>query len=409
MSYQLKKTHLINYARVMVHYALNGGKGINAGETVYLVGNESAKDLYMAIYNEIVAAGGNVIHHYLPDEFDRFNISYEMAKNGREDQLNFFPMPYYSGLLESIDHHIAILSTAKMHVLEGTPPEASIKMMNAMSQFFAMRGEKELKGKLSWTMCHYGTAAAAAEVGMSEKEYWRQIIAACYLDDPDPVEKWKALQRESEVIRGKLDALKIEKLHIQGTDVDLHITIGANRKWLGGTGRNIPSFEIFTTPDWRGTNGWISFNQPLYYLGQRISGIHLAFHEGKIFRATATENEDVLVTMISQDDADKLGEFSLTDSRHSPITRFMANTLYDENTGGQFGNTHVAVGRCFREAYTGDIGLIQQEEDWHTHLGFNKCKKVHVDMISTSNRTVTATLQTGEEVVIYTNGQFTLI
>jgi aminopeptidase len=200
--------------------------------------------------------------------------------------------------------------------------------------------------------------------------------------------------------------LEIEQLHIQGDDVDLIIKIGVNRKWLSGGGKNIPSFEIFTSPDWRGTNGHIYFNQPLYYSGKRIAGVALLFENGLVVESSATENEDALKEMIAQENADKVGEFSLTDKRHSRITKFMATTLYDENTGGEWGNTHIALGNAYKDTYPGDIGAIG-EEHW-IEMGYNQCPKVHTDIVSTTNRTVTATLPGGIEKIIYKDGQFML-
>jgi aminopeptidase len=53
--------------------------------------------------------------------------------------------------------------------------------------------------------------------------------------------------------------------------------------------------------------------------------------------------------MLNTPGGNKLGEFSLTDARLSKITKFMAEILYDENTGGKYGNTHVALGSAFRD------------------------------------------------------------
>ena len=246
----------------------------------------------------------------------------------------------------------------------------------------------------------------ADEAGLSLEEYWEQIITACYLRDDDPVQKWKTVQQEIEVIKDKLDALPIDKLHIKGEDVDLHIKIGEHRKWLSGGGKNIPSFEIFTSPDWRGTEGTISFNQPLYYSGKRVSGISLQFYNGIVTKASATENEDALLEMIAQENANKVGEFSLTDRRHSQITKFMATTLFDENMGGAWGNTHIALGNAYKDTFTGDMAAVS-EEQWE-EMGYNACPKVHTDIISTSNRTVTATLLDGSEIIIYKDGEFTI-
>ena len=253
----------------------------------------------------------------------------------------------------------------------------------------------------------YGRAEMAKEAGLSEKEYWNQIIKACFLDQRDPIAKWKQVYKQIEHYRSKLNKLspKIAKLHAKGPDMDIWFKLGDKRAWHAGSGRNIPSFEIFTSPDWRGTNGWIKFNQPLYRYGNLITGIELDFKNGRVTRARAKKNELLLKNMIEMPGADKLGEWSLTDKRFSQITKFMAETLYDENIGGQYGNTHVAVGASYHDAYTGNTARMNKA-GWK-RLGFND-SSVHTDIISTSKRTVTATLKSGEKKVIYKNGIFTV-
>jgi aminopeptidase len=397
---------LKKYAQVMVQYALNNGQGINKGDTVFLVGQECTKDLFTTIAKEIYAAGANVITNYLPDNTRDHSLSRFLLQTGSDEQIGFFAKPYWQGIVDSADHILFIISEPDIHYLEGLP-SSKISMMNsARAPYMAMREKKEQAGKLSWSLCLYGTQSMADEAGLSLEEYWEQIIEACYLREDDPVTKWKTVQKEIEDIKDKLDALEIEKLHVKGDDVDLEVQIGQYRKWLSGGGKNIPSFEIFTSPDWRGTKGAISFNQPLYYSGKRISGVSLRFENGVVVASSATENEDALKEMIVQENADKVGEFSLTDKRHSRITKFMATTLFDENMGGEFGNTHIAVGNAYKDTFTGDMSTVTDEQ-W-AEMGYNSCPKVHTDIISTSNRTVTATLRDKTKKVIYKEGQFVL-
>ncbi|HSU51766.1 MAG TPA: aminopeptidase [Segetibacter sp.] len=403
---QLDDNLLTKYAQVMVKYALNNGQGINRGDTVFLIGQECTKDLFLAIAKEIYAAGGNVITNYLPNNTKENSLPRFLLQNGTDEQIGFFAKPYWQGIVDAADHLLFIISEPDIHYLEGLP-SSKISMMNsARAPYMAMREKKEQAGKLSWSLCLYGTESMAKEAGLSLEEYWEQIIEACYLREYDPVMKWKAVQREIEEIKDKLDDLQIEKLNIKGTDVDLEVKIGQHRKWLSGGGKNIPSFEIFTSPDWRGTNGSISFNQPLYYSGKRISGVSLHFENGLVVASSATENEDALKEMIAQENADKVGEFSLTDKRHSRITKFMATTLFDENTGGEFGNTHIALGNAYKDTFTGDMSKVTDEQ-W-ADMGYNSCPKVHTDIISTSDRTVTATLRDNTQKVIYREGQFVL-
>lgn len=403
---KLDKILLQRYANVMVHYALNDGKGISKGDTVFLVGQECTRDLFLAIAEEVYAAGGNLITNYQPDNTKGTSLARLLLQTGTDEQLAFFATPYWKGIVEATDHICFILSEPDIHYLEGIPSAKISRMNSARAPYMKMREQKEQEGKLSWSLCLYGTQSMADEAGLSLEDYWEQIIEACYLREDDPVAKWKDVQKEIETFKDKLDALAIDTVHIKGEDVDLQVKIGENRKWLSGGGKNIPSFEIFTSPDWRGTHGFIRFNQPLYYSGKRITGVSLKFEAGVVVEASATENEDALKEMIAQENADKVGEFSLTDRRHSRITKFMANTLFDENMGGQFGNTHIALGNAYKDTFTGDMAKVT-EEQW-AEMGYNSCPKVHTDIISTSDRTVTATLKDGTQKIIYQNGAFLL-
>jgi len=245
----------------------------------------------------------------------------------------------------------------------------------------------------------------AKEAGLSLKEYWEQIIRACFLDKDDPIAEWKKIFKEQGRIKKKLNSYIIEKVHIESKDIDLWIKLGKDRKWVGGSGRNIPSFEIFTSPDWRGTQGYIAFNQPIYYHGQVMKEVRMEFKDGLVVKSSAKQGKKTLQAMLKRPDADKVGEFSLTDSRMTRIEKFMANTLFDENIGAKTGNTHIAVGSSYKEAYRGDPSKVTKHQ-WKK-LGYNDSGE-HCDFISTKDRTVTAYLVDGSTKVIYSNGKFTV-
>ena len=150
-----------------------------------------------------------------------------------------------------------MLSDSDMHALEGVDPALIMRNGRSMKPAMDWRFEKENAGQFTWTLGLYGTAAMAAEAGLSEEEYWQQITDACFLDEEDPIARWREVAAQIGDYVERLNSLPIERLHVEGEDVDLHITLGERRQWVGGSGRNIPSFEIFTSPDWRGTEGWI--------------------------------------------------------------------------------------------------------------------------------------------------------
>ena len=122
-------------------------------------------------------------------------------------------------------------------------------------------------------------------------------------------------------------------------------------------------------------------------------------------KSKAKTNEKLLKEMIATPGADRLGEYSLTDKRHSRITKFMAETLYDENMGGPYGNTHIALGMSYRDTFRGNVSKLTTKQA--EALGFND-SSVHTDVISTTRRTVTAHLKNGKTKVIYKDGEFVL-
>jgi aminopeptidase len=393
------------YASVLVDFALGGGAGVKPGEVVRVVAPESAKPLYEALNRAVWRAGGHVIGSYQPDDDQDGNLTRDFYELAGDEQLDHFPAAYTRGLIDEIDHQVTVIAPSDPRSLDSVDPSRIMRRGEALRKLLDWRGEKENAGRFTWTLGLYGTPGMAAEAGMDVEEYWQQIVHACFLDSDDPLARWREVGQRLDETRRRLDALDIERLHVEGEDVDLWVSLGEQRRWLGGRGRNIPSFELFTSPDWRGTEGWIYCNQPLYRYGSLVKGIRLKFVDGRVTEATAEENERVLKEMIATEGADRVGEFSLTDRRFSRITRFMAQTLYDENVGGTYGNTHIAVGRSYQDAYTGDPGSLSVEQ-WQ-ELGFNT-SSVHTDIVSTTDRVVTASLRGGGEQVIYRDGQFQL-
>ena len=405
MIYVPPKDVLERYASVLVDFALGGGRGVQRDEVVRIVASESAKPLYAELAKAVWRAGGHVIAAYQPDDDSQINISRDFYELADDAQLDRFNSHYMRGLIDEIDHQVTVLAESDPHALDSVDPAKIMRRGAAMRPLLDWRGEKENAGRFSWTLGLYGTPAMADEAGMSLEQYWEQIVHACFLDSDDPIARWREVGEQVSASREWLDSLQIERLHVEGDDVDLWVSLGERRRWLGGRGRNIPSFEIFTSPDWRGTEGWIKLNQPLYRYGNLVKGIELVFEGGRVIEASADENEAVLTEMVATDGADRIGEFSLTDRRTSRITRFMAHTLYDENVGGRFGNTHIALGRSYQDAYDGDPSEVSIER-W-SELGFND-STVHTDVVSTADRVVTATLRSGEQRVIYRDGEFQL-
>jgi aminopeptidase len=404
MSYVPPPEILQRYGEVMVNYGLGNGSGITPGDVVGVVCPEDAKPLLLEVAKAVWCAGGHVIVDFRPGDDANWNMQKAFYEIASEEQLDFYPDAYRRSYFDTIDHYLALLAYRDPRSLAGADPNKRSRHARSRGRESTYRFEKVKAGTLSWSGGLYGSEALAAEAGMSLEEYWEQIIYACYLDDPDPVSRWRATAAEIRQTVAWLNRLDIEQLHVEADGTDLWVSIGENRRWAGGESVNVPSFEIATSPDWRGIEGHITFSEPLYLSGTVIRGVRLTFDGGTVVEASAEEGDAVLKAMIATDPgAARIGEYSLTDGRHSRITRFMATTLYDENRGGPTGNTHLALGDSFQELYTGDVAGATPER--FAALGFNS-SSIHVDIISTSDRKVTATLKDGSTKMIYAAGQF---
>lgn len=389
---------LEKYAQVMVKYAINKGKGlIKKGENVRISYPIIAAPLGREIYKQVLLAGANPFVKVNDDQIELLQYKYST-----DEQLTFFPKKYFKTMVDTYDHTISVIASEDIFLLKDVDPKKIMLGAKSMKQYRNWITKKEDEGKYSWTLCLYPTESMAKEAGLTVEECWEQIIKACFLDEEDPVKKWQEVSTEQNRIMNTLNEMPIDKLSIVSEGTGLVIKLGEHRKWIGGSGCNIPSFEIFTSPDWRGTNGEVTFQQPLYENGNVIKGIKLTFRDGKIVKASAEQGEELLLEMIKQKNADKIGEFSLTDIRFSRINKFMADTLYDENFGGEFGNFHVAIGNSYHDTYSGDKKLSDKE---FKELGFNE-SVIHTDIVSTSNRVVSAILKDGSRIIIYSDGSF---
>ena len=244
----------------------------------------------------------------------------------------------------------------------------------------------------------------AQEAWLSLEEYREEIIDACFLNEPDPVKKRKEVNSEIHRVKNKLNEMKLEYVHVIWPDEDLKVKIWSDRLRAAWAGCNIPSFEVFTSPDCRDVNGWIKCNQPLYRYWSLVEWIRLEFKDWKVIKAHADKNDDILQEMIKIEWMDHLWEFSLTDARISKITRFMAETLFDENVWWEYGNTHVALWTWFDECYAWDQTKLENPK-FKKSIWLNFSAE-HVDVISTAPRKAVWILPNWEEILIYENGKF---
>lgn len=353
------------------------------------------------LYKKILELGMNPVQRMngSPDmEFQFYDIS-------NEDQLTF-KSPGDEELYRNLNGLISLRAPESLTHLSSVNPQKIGRASIARKYVRDILNEREEKGDFGWTLCTFPTPEPAKHADLTMDEYAKQIIKACFLNEKDSVEKWKSIYKEAGRIKKWLNEMSVNYYHVASENCDLKVYPGEKRKWIGISGHNIPSFELFLSPDYRKTSGTYFADQPSYQSGNYVKNIRVVFEKGVAVKVEADEGEDFTKKQFTMDKgAGRLGEFSLTDKRFSKIDTFMADTLFDENYGGEHGNSHVALGSSYSDTYDGNPAELTKE--LKEELGFND-SALHWDIINTEDKVVTAHLTSGEEKIIYKDGMFTI-
>jgi aminopeptidase len=396
----LTDEQLNRYADVLLWALKVARRGrFRSRDIVLLQYDHRALPLAEILYERILALDMNPVQRMVATVVMEQDF-FEQSKNHQLVFLAPGDREFYGGL----NGRIYLRAPDSLTHLRHVEPTRIGKTLVARKPLRDILDKREEAGAYGWTLCTLPTEELAGQARLSPEEYTNQIIKACYLDEEDPVSRWKSIRAEVLRLRRWLDGFAIRHLHIESENIDLHITPGEGRRWIGVSGHNIPSFEIFTSPDWRGTEGRYFANLPSFHSGNYIEGVRLTFERGKAVGIEAEKGGEFAAKQLVMDQgACRLGEFSLTDRRFSRIDRFMADTLFDENHGGKFGNCHIALGSSYTATFAGDPGTLTRQAK--RRLGFND-SALHWDLVNTEDKRVTARLAGGGEIVIYEGGAF---
>ena len=182
------------------------------------------------------------------------------------------------------------------------------------------------------------------------------------LDEDDPVAAWRAHVAKLGARAKLLNDMRVDSLRYRGPGTDLTVGLLPESRWQGcesttSTGipyvANMPTEEVFTTPDCRRTEGTARSTQPLVLAGQIVKGLEVRFENGRIVDVRAEEGASVVEGELASDEsAPYLGEVALVDgtSRVGQTGRVFYETLFDENA-----SCHVAYGSAYAEAVEGGV------------------------------------------------------
>ena len=230
---------------------------------------------------------------------------------------------------------------------------------------------------------------------------WEEVTYVLRLDTDDPVAAWRERMKVIVASADRLTERRFDSLHLKGDGTDLTIGLMPSSKWLGADFStadgithypNLPTEEVFTTPDPERVDGHVSATMPLELYGSYMNGIRIEFEGGRAVKVDADEGADALRATVAKDDgASRLGEIALVDKegRIGPLRTVFYETLLDENAA-----SHIALGN----AYTFPV------EDEADRERVNK-SGVHVDfMIGSNELDVDGITRDGDRVPVLRGG-----
>jgi aminopeptidase len=192
---------------------------------------------------------------------------------------------------------------------------------------------------------------------------WEKIAFCMRLDEPDPVAAWRQHTARLKARAAALTDLRPDALRYRGPGTDLTVGLLPDVRWLGGgsdtsTGipyvANMPTEEVFTSPDARRAEGTICSTLPLSLAGQMVRGLELTFEQGRAVQVEAESGADLVRSHFATiENADRLGEVALVtkESRVGQTGTLFYDTLFDENA-----TCHIAYGAGFPFLADGDPG-----------------------------------------------------
>jgi aminopeptidase len=393
-----------HYLDALAQLAVEIGANIQAGQVVGLSMESGQEDIVRAVAERAYAAGAKFVDVSLFDPF----VKHSRLKHADRDTLNWVPSWLGERTLALGELHGARMSfqgPAYPHLMDDIDPERlGLDMLPRLKESATVVNAQQC----NWTIVPFPVPGWAELVHPElplEQAYaqlWADIADICRLDEPDPAAAWLTRLESLEAKAGILNGRGLDKLHFFGPGTDLHVGLMPSTTWIAGRSTtasgivhvaNIPTEEVFTTPDPTRVDGVVRSTKPLMIPGAApIEGLQVRFEQGRAVQIDADKGAEILRGMAARDEgASRLGEVALVDreSRIHKSGRIFYSILLDENAA-----CHIALG----SAYAFTVKDEQQRER------VNK-SQIHIDfMIGSDEVSVDGITADGHEVALLRGG-----
>jgi aminopeptidase len=376
----MSEARLTRYAKLVVEVGAN----VQPGQPVLVSADVAHAPVVRAIAEQAYLAGASRVH---VDYTDRY-VRRSALLHGPAESLTTAPAWELARLRESEQSGAALIrltGNPDPHLFDGIDPSrvAAVPLELASESRRVILG-----GKVAWTVCAAPNAGWAEQVfgEPDEERLWDAVGVAMRFDAPDVIAAWREHRAALRARAEALQALDLDAVHYLGDGTDLTVGLLPGSRWHSGSLTtdagvefmpNLPTEEVFTSPDRRRADGVMTLTRPLVMprAGALVEGLRVEFAGGRIVEVHATRGEDAVRAELGADEgARSLGEVALVDggSRVRAAGVIFHDTLYDENAG-----SHVAWGQGFPIAIDGGVSMSPDEL---FQRGINR-SSIHTDVV----------------------------
>ena len=323
--------------------------------------------------------------------------------------LDFVPDWYGERMLEHAKEHgarVTIVGVTDPDVFEGVD-----RALLGKDMLPRVKELTEIVGDRSTNWCivpapHHGWAKLVFPDLDEDEAYerlFRELEHTLRLDEPDPIAAWEERMAALRDAAARIAARRFDAIELRGPGTELSVGMLPTHTWWAADFQradglrhlpNLPTEEVFTTPDPLRTQGHVTSTKPLVLRdGTIVSGLRVRFEDGVAVEIDADRNAETLRTLLEIDEgARRLGELALVDrhGRIGPLGTVFYNTLLDENAA-----SHIAFGSGFP--------FLVEESD----LGRVNHSKQHIDfMVGSPEVEVDGVTAGGERVPVLRGGDW---
>jgi aminopeptidase len=378
------------YTDAMAELVVRFGANVQPGQVVAIGSEPGKEEMVRAVAGHAYRAGAKFV------DLSVFDVHLKRARAmyGKREDLGYVP-PWMGQRILALGElraaRISLAGPAAPHALDDVDPELiGLDMLPRLAESMTVVNDRTT----NWSIVPAPTQAWALlvhprlEPAAALERLWAEVAHVCRLDEPDPIAAWRTRLSELQRVAAALTERRFDAIRLRGPGTDLTVGLLASSRWLAADNEtadgiehrpNLPTEEVFTTPDPERVDGTVAATKPLFVSGTTITGLRVGFEHGRV--------TSVLRGLIARDDgATRLGELALVDGqgRIGPLQTVFYDTLLDENAA-----SHIALGAGYQ------VGVSDERDRARVNVS-----EIHTDFMIGSREIAIDGIRDGEPVPV---------